>query len=158
MPFIIIEGVIGSIASVTCIVALVFVLVSRFYKDIIQRLILYKLITMLIYSLSQFLPWFLDLDESNVYRAFPVVIPMTAFLANLIFTFWLTIILFICIVKLKKPSSLKKLEPVVIVTPFLSFATFILVPFAHYDDCRLKWQIIFQKEGENVVQYTPISV
>ena len=154
VKFTIIEGVIGSIVSVTCIVALVFVLVSRFYKDIIQRLILYKLVTVFIYSISQFL--FLPFDESNVYRAF-VAVPLTAFLANLIFTFWLTIILFICIVKLKKPSSFKKLEPVVIVTSLLSFVNFILIPFAHYDDCNLKWQIILRKGGENVVQYIIIS-
>ena len=151
----IIKGVMGGMGSVTCIVALVFVLVSRFYKDIVQRLILYKLITMLFYSLSLFL--FLELDKSNVYRGFSRIIPATAYYVNLTLTFWLTIILFICIVKLKELNNLKKLEPVAVVTSLLLFVSFILIPFSHFifdNDCRLTWQI---KGGENIVEYVIIS-
>ena len=154
VDFLIIKGVMGGMGSVTCIVALVFVLVSRFYKDIVQRLILYKLITMLIYSLSQFL--FLEFDKSKVYRGFSTIIPITAYYVNLMFTFWLTVILFICIVKLKELNNLKKLEPVAILTSLLSFASFILIPFSHFDDCRLTWQIKFIKGGENIVEYVII--
>ena len=122
-PETIIKGVMGGMGSVTCIVALVFVLVSRFYKDTVQRLILYKLITMLIYSLSQFL--FLEFDESKVYKGLSRIIPITAYYVNLMFTFWLTIILFICIVKLKELNNLKKLEPVAVVTSFLPLVNFV---------------------------------
>ena len=154
----IVKGVMGGIGSVTCIVALVFVLVSRFYKDIVQRLILYKLITVLIYSLSQFM--FDQFDESNVYRAFSGFIPITTGDVNVMFTFWLTIILFICIVKLKELKNLKKLEPVAILTSLLPFASFILVPFSHFildDDCRLTWQIKFRKGERNKLEYVVLG-
>ena len=65
-----IEGVFGGLGAITCTVALVFVLVSRFYKDIVQRLILYKLITILVYSLSENLS--LAYDDSWIYRAMAV--------------------------------------------------------------------------------------
>ena len=157
VEFLIIDGVMGGIGSVTCIVALVFVLVSRFYKDIVQRLILYKLITMLIYSLSLF-P-FINFDKSSMYRGLFEVILITLYFANVIFTFWLTVILFICIVKLKELKNLKKLEPVAVVTSLLPFASFILVPFSHFildNDCRRTWQIKFIKGGENIVEYAII--
>ena len=152
----IVRGVMGGIGSVTCIVALVFVLVSRFYKDIVQRLILYKLITMLIYSLSQFL--FHQFDKSNVYRSFSTLLPVIASHVNVILTFWLTIILFICIVKLKELSNLKKLEPVAIITSLLPFLNFILVLFSRFSldkelDCTLTWEIIFRKGGKDIAGY-----
>ena len=150
----IVRGVMGGIGSVTCIVALVFVLVSRFYKDIVQRLILYKLITMLIYSLSLFL--FHEFDRSNVYKGFSRIIPATAYYVNLILTFWLTIILFICIVKLKELSNLKKLEPVAIITSFLPFVNFVLAFFTRYSldkNCVSTWKIIFKKGGKDRIEY-----
>ena len=150
----IIKGVMGGMGSVTCIVALVFVLVSRFYKDIVQRLILYKLITMLFYSLSLFL--FLEFDKSNVYRGFSRVIPATAYYVNLILTFWLTVILFICIVKLKELNNLKKLEPVAVVTSFLPFLNFVFAFFIRYsfdENCISAWKIIFKKGGKDKIEY-----
>ena len=158
-PETIIKGVMGGIGSVTCIVALVFVLVSRFYKDIVQRLILYKLITMLIYSLSQFL--FLEFDESKVYKGLSRIIPITAYYVNLTLTFWLTVILFICIVKLKELNNLKKLEPVAVLTSFLPLINFAFIySFIHYrldQNCTSMWQIIFGKGGKNRVGYLIIA-
>uniref|UniRef100_A0A1X7UD15 Uncharacterized protein n=1 Tax=Amphimedon queenslandica TaxID=400682 RepID=A0A1X7UD15_AMPQE len=61
----VIEGVFGGLGVITCTVALVFAIVSRFYKDIVQRLIVYKLVTMLVYSLSQFLSF--KYDDSQTY-------------------------------------------------------------------------------------------
>uniref|UniRef100_A0A1X7U4S5 Uncharacterized protein n=1 Tax=Amphimedon queenslandica TaxID=400682 RepID=A0A1X7U4S5_AMPQE len=95
----IIEEVFGGLGVIACTVALVFAIVSRFYKDTVQRLILYKLITMLVYSLSLFM--FRRYDDSNIYKASAALIPIFAYELNLILTFWLTVILYFCIVHLK---------------------------------------------------------
>ena len=107
---IVIKEVFGGLGVIACTVALVFAIVSRFYKDIVQRLILYKLIAMLIYSLSQFMSR--RYDDSNIYKAMTVAIPLIAYCANLVFTFWLTIVLHLCIVHLKELKNFKKLEPI----------------------------------------------
>ena len=100
-----IEGTFGGLGAITCTVALIFAIVSRFYKDIVQRLIVYKLVTMLVYSLSEFLS--LIYDDSQAYRAVAILLPHTAYYINLGFTFWLTVILYLCIVHLKELKTLR---------------------------------------------------
>ena len=130
---IVIKEVFGGLGVIACTVALVFAIVSRFYKDIVQRLILYKLIAMLIYSLSQFMSR--RYDDSNIYKAMTAAIPIIAYCANLVFTFWLTIVLHLCIVHLKELKNFKKLELIAIITSFLPLATAALIPFASFDAC-----------------------
>ena len=145
----IIQEVFGGLGVIACTVALVFAIVSRFYKDIVQRLILYKLIAMLIYSLSQFMsPGF---DDDTIYIAMTVVIPHIAYCANLVFTFWLTIVLHLCIVHLKELKNFKKLEPIAVITSFLPLAIAVYAPFASFDTCTHTVHIIITKRvpGEN---------
>ena len=144
---IIMEGVMAGLGAIACIVALVFVIVSKFYKDIVQRLILYKLIAMLIYSLSQFASR--RYDDSTIYKAMTVVIPHIVYCINLVFTFWLTIVLHICIVHLKELKNLKKLEPIAIITSCLPLAIAVYIPFASFDTCTQTLHITFTKGEEN---------
>uniref|UniRef100_A0A1X7SM94 G-protein coupled receptors family 1 profile domain-containing protein n=1 Tax=Amphimedon queenslandica TaxID=400682 RepID=A0A1X7SM94_AMPQE len=144
---IIMEGVMAGLGAIACTVALVFAIVSRFYKNIVQRLILYKLIAMLIYSLSQFMSR--RYDDSNIYKAMTVLIPHIVYCANLVFTFWLTIVLHLCIVHLKELKKLKKLEPIAIITSCLPLAIAVYIPFASFDACTQTLHITFTKGGEN---------
>ena len=147
----IIEGVFGGLGAITCTVALVFVLVSRFYKDIVQRLILYKLIAMLVYSLSQFMYFKYD-EGSKIYKATTLVIPHIAYCVNLVLTFWLTITLYLCIVHLKELKNFKKLEPIAVITSAcLPLAIAVYIPFASFDTCTQTVHIIFTKGGKNYV-------
>ena len=75
-------------------------------------------------------------DDSTIYIAMAVVIPHIVYCANLVFTFWLTIVLHLCIVHLKELKNLKKLEPTVIITLILPLAVY--VPFASFDTCTQK--------------------
>ena len=136
-----IEGVFGGLGAITCTVALVFVLVSRFYKDIVQRLILYKLVTMLVYSLSENLS--LAYDDSKTYRAVVVFITHTAYYINLGFDFWLTITLYLFIVRLKELKNFKKLEPIAIITSCLPLVSAALIPFIYIDCSKHKLLIDF---------------
>ena len=131
-PIIIIEEVGGGLGAIACTVALVFVLVSRFYKDIVQRLILYKLIAMLVFSLSQVTSFKYN-DGSRIFKTFTIAIPHITYSSNVVFTFWLTITLYLCIVHLKELKNFKKLEPIAIITLCLAIAVYI--PFAKYDPC-----------------------
>ena len=147
----IIEGVFGSLGVITCTVALVFVIVSKFYKDIVQRLILYQLIAMLIYSLSRF--FIIRFDDSYTYEIIAELTPHFAYYFNLILTFWLTIILYFCIVRLKKLKTFKKLEPIAILSSFLSFLSAAIIPFANYDNCTKTWKIKFSEQDTNETYY-----
>ena len=158
---IVIEGVGGGLGAIICTVALVFVLVSRFYKDIVQRLILYKLITMLVYSLFQYMSF--KYDNSKTYRAFAVLLPQTAYYINLGFTFWLTIALYLCIVNLKELKNFKKLEPIAIVTscliPLVSAA--LMIPFTNIDCSDHKLIINFSsstKDSNNLTHIIGYSI
>uniref|UniRef100_A0A1X7U434 G-protein coupled receptors family 2 profile 2 domain-containing protein n=1 Tax=Amphimedon queenslandica TaxID=400682 RepID=A0A1X7U434_AMPQE len=148
---IIIEEVFGGLGVITCTVALVFAIVSRFYKDIVQRLILYKLIAMLVYSLSLFM--FFRFDDSNIYKASAELAPIFAYNINLILTFWLTIILYLCIVHLKKLKTFGKLEPIAILSSFLPLVGAVIIPFTSYDDCTITWEIKFSEQGTNKLYY-----
>uniref|UniRef100_A0A1X7UGK3 G-protein coupled receptors family 1 profile domain-containing protein n=1 Tax=Amphimedon queenslandica TaxID=400682 RepID=A0A1X7UGK3_AMPQE len=140
----IIEGVFGGLGVIACTVALVFVIVSRFYKDIVQRLILYQLIAMLVFSLSQFL---------FPYDAILVLISHITYHFNLILTFWLTIILYLCIVCLKKLKAFKKFETIAILSSFLSFLWVAIIPFVNYNDCTKTWEIKFSEQETNEIYY-----
>ena len=144
---IVIKEVFGGLGVIACTVALVFAIVSRFYKDIVQRLILYKLITMLIYSLYMFMSR--RYDDSTIYKAMTVLISDIIYFANLIFTFWLTIVLHLCIVHLKELKNFKKLEPFAIITSFLPLTIAVYIPFASFDTCTQTVHIAFTKGGEN---------
>ena len=137
---IVIKEVFGGLGVIACTVALVFAIFSRFYKDIVQRLILYKLITMLIYSLSMFMSR--RYNDSIIYKAMTVLIPLIMYCANLVFTFWLTIVLHLCIVHLKEMKNFKKLKLIAIITSFLPLATAALIPFASFDACTEEMRFI----------------
>ena len=77
------QEIMGSIGAVMCVIALIFVLASRFYKDIAQRLIVYKLIAMLVYSLVQLL--YLKHETTK----YGVLLSDIAYNVNLILTLWL---------------------------------------------------------------------
>ena len=128
----IIEGVGGGLGAIICTVALVFAIVSKFYKDIVQRLIVYKLITMIVFSLSQVMSFNYN-DGSNTFKTFAIAFLHITYSSNVVFTFWLTITLYLCIVYLKELKSFKKLELIAIITLCLAIAAYI--PFAKDDPC-----------------------
>uniref|UniRef100_A0A1X7U5B1 Uncharacterized protein n=1 Tax=Amphimedon queenslandica TaxID=400682 RepID=A0A1X7U5B1_AMPQE len=153
---IVIKGVFGGLGAIACTVALVFAIVSRFYKDIVQRLIFYKLIAMLIYSLC--LSLLHSYDDSIIYKAMNVVIPLILYCANLVFTFWLTTVLHFCIVHLKELKNLKKLEPIAIITSCLPLAIAVYIPYARFDTCTPIMYVTFAKKasGKNYDSYHSI--
>ena len=116
-----VEGVGGGLGVIACVAALVFAIVSRFYKDVVQRLIVYKLITMSAFSLCQFVYLgSLSYNDTMEYRATGIaVIPQIFYYINMGFTFWLTVILYWCIVHLKELKSLRKLELIAVITSCL---------------------------------------
>ena len=144
----IMEGVGGGLGAITCTVALIFAIVSRFYKDIVQRLIVYKLVTMLVYSLSEIMSFKYD-DDSEIYKATTLVIPNIVYCVNLILTFWLTVTLYLCIVHLRELRNFKKLEPIAIITAFLPLVIAGSIPFIKYDDCLETLSVKFSEDGRN---------
>uniref|UniRef100_A0A1X7UD10 G-protein coupled receptors family 1 profile domain-containing protein n=1 Tax=Amphimedon queenslandica TaxID=400682 RepID=A0A1X7UD10_AMPQE len=147
----IMEGVSGGLGAITCTVALVFAIVSRFYKDIVQRLIVYKLVAMLVYSLSEIVSFRYDYD-SEIYKATTLVIPNIVYCVNLVLTFWLTVILYLCIVHLKELKNFKKLEPIAIITSFIPLVIAGSIPFIKYDDCSETLHVQFTEDGRNYYQ------
>ena len=129
------QEIMGGIGAVMCTVALIIVLASRFYKDIVQRLIVYKLIAMLVYSLVQLL--YLK-HETTKYGA---LLSNITYNVNLTLTLWLTLILYHCIVHLKELKNFKKLEPVAIITSCTSFLFAALLPFVSFDACQRKPEV-----------------
>ena len=135
------QGVVGGIGAVVCTVALIFVLVSRFYKDIAQRLIVYKLIAMLVHSLSQplLLIFIYCNEESTYYKIIEKIVPgliPAAYFINLFLTFWLSIVLFFCLIFLKKLKTLQKIEPLMIISSLFGVAFLIIYAiFVEFDDC-----------------------
>ena len=138
----IIEGVGGGLGAITCIVALVFAIVSRFYKDIVQRL----------FSLCQF-P-LLRYDETNEYRIITIVSQVFYYI-NMGFTFWLTVILYYCIVHLKDLRNFKKLEPIAVISScLLSLVSAAFVPLAYIDCSEHKWKIDISNKSANDSTYS----
>ena len=137
----ILQGVVGSIGAVVCTVALIFVLVSRFYKDIVQRLIVYKLIAMLVHSLSwPLLLIFIYCNEESIYykiieKIVPGLIP-AAYFINLFLTFWLSVVLFFWLIFLKELKTLQKIEPLMIISSLFGVVFLIIYAiFVEFDDC-----------------------
>ena len=143
----ILQGVVGSIGAVVCIVALIFVLVSRFYKDIAQRLIVYKLIAMLVHSLSQplLLIFIYCNEESTYYKIIEKIVPgliPAAYFINLFLTFWLSVVLFSCLIFLKELKTLQKIEPLMIISSLFGVAFVIMYDiFIEFDDCKFTWEL-----------------
>ena len=141
----ILQGVIGSIGAVVCIVALIFALASRFYKDIAQRLIVYKLIAMLVYSLSW--PLILILiycnEGSTYYKIIEKIVPgliPAAYFINLFLTFWLSIVLLFCLIFLKKLKTLQKTEPLMIISSLVGVVFLIIYAiFVEFNDYTFTW-------------------
>lgn len=153
--------VVGIIQIVACIVALIIVLVSSFYKDIIQRLIVYKLLTMLVFSVVQLLyPFFSKYGGSKLHKIVVLLVPSVTTITysiNIGFTFWLTIVLYLCIVHLKELRNLRKLELISIMTSAVPLFFVAFIPFASYDDCLQTWEVVFSKGGANRLEYIYIT-
>ena len=133
------QGIMGSVGAVVCMLALVTVLGCRFYRDIVQRLILYKLIVMTTFSVALLL-LLVDYDHS-LYLLIVKGVVATTYFSNLILTFWLSVVLFMCIVCLKELRSLQKLEPIMLISSLLGLLVYIydIVFFKFDDDCTLTW-------------------
>ena len=126
------NAIMGSIGVVLCTVALIIAIASRFYTDIVQRLILYKLITVLVYYLVLVIIIVVSAAKigggSKLYIILAAVTGSIFYFANSVLTFWLTIILYLCIVHLFELRNFKKLGPVAVITsciPFLLFLSFV---------------------------------
>ena len=138
------QGVMGSMGTVVCIVALVIIIISRFFKNIVQRLIVYKLIAMMVFSLSEsLLLVFFGYNGSEHYkilaRIMPGLIPASYF-TNLLLTFWLSFILFSCIIFLKDMKIFRRLDALVIISSLLGTSIYIYYfIFAKFDDCTFSW-------------------
>lgn len=131
-----IYGGVGLISSFACIIALAVAARFKFYKDIVQRLVFYQLIAALAVSLI----CAFDMIFVNYYKNPEVYQPFCAMAAyfntvslwtKIGFTFWLTLLLFICLVYLKQPKDVKKLEPLYILTSFGLPLLFCWIPFAN---------------------------
>uniref|UniRef100_A0A1X7UFY9 G-protein coupled receptors family 1 profile domain-containing protein n=1 Tax=Amphimedon queenslandica TaxID=400682 RepID=A0A1X7UFY9_AMPQE len=153
--------VVGTTQIVACIVTLIIVLVISFYKDIIQRLIVYKLLTMLVFSVVQLLyPIFSKYDSSKLHKIVVLLVPSVATITysiNIGFTFWLTIVLYLCIVHLKELRNLRKLELISIMTSAVPLFFVVFIPFASYDDCMQTWEVVFSNGGGNRLEYIYIT-
>ena len=132
------NAIVGSIGVALCIVALIIAIVSRFFKDTVQRLILYKLITVLLYYLGLIIIISVAAKDSKIQTFLAAAIGSVFYCANSVLTFWLTLILYLCIVHLKELKNFKKLEPVAVVTSCIPFLSVIFLPFACYNDCEQK--------------------
>ena len=85
------------------------------------------------------------------------LLAITFYCVNLILTFSLTIILYLCIVRLKELKNLKKLEPVAIIASCFSFLFVVFLSFASYDECKQKPKVKFSSEGDNELVYIYIA-
>ena len=129
-------GGVGMISSLSCVFALIVAACYRFYQDIVQRLVLYQLIAALAVSLI----YAFDIIFVNYHKNPEVYQPFCAMAAyfntvslwtKIGFTFWLSLLLFICLVYLKQPKDVKKLEPLYILTSFGIPMLFCWIPFAN---------------------------
>ena len=152
---------VSSAEVVVCIAALIIALVGRFFKDTVQRLIVYKLIVMLVFSLFQFLFLiFPNYNSTKLPKTLALIVPSfiaILFFVNLVLTLWLTIVLYLCIVHLKKLENLKKLEPFAIITSVIPFFIALHLLFSSYKECQQTWEIIFTNNGGNKIEYIYIT-
>ena len=138
------NAIVGGIGVVLSIVALIIAIVSRFYKDTVQRLIVYKLIAIAAYYLGLIIIIISAAIIGRGSELYKIQIFLAAdigsifYCANSALTLWLTIILYRNIVRLKELKNFKKLEPVMVVTSCIPFLFIIFLPLIKYDDCKQK--------------------
>ena len=125
--------VIGSCGVILCTVGLIFALSSKFYKDIVQRIILFKLIVMILFSLTLILSflspeYYTDYIIYTVNGSFHKALirvhisyqaRIILYSINCFLMFWLTVTLFLYIVCLKEVNGIKHLK--------LMIASFIII-------------------------------
>lgn len=132
--------VIGSCGVILCTVALIFALSSKFYKDIVQRVILIKLIVMILFSLTLILSFL----SPEYYRDYIIYIVngsfhkvlihvhisyqarISLYWINCFLMFWLTVTLFLYIVCLKEVNGMRHLK-LMIITFILIFGILVLL-------------------------------
>lgn len=152
------QGVMGSVGTIVCVMALVIIISSRFFKNIVQRLIVYKLIAMMVFSLSEsLLLIFFGYNDSEYYkilaRIMPGLVPASYF-TNLLLTFWLTLILFLCIVCLKDMKMFRKLDALMIVSSLLGTSIYIYYfIFVEFDDCTFSWNTNSSSHKEIIAKH-----
>ena len=152
------QGVMGSMGTVVCIVALVIIIISRFFKDIVQRLIVYKLIAMMVFSLSEsLLLVFFGYNDSVYYKILARIIPgliPASYFTNLLLTFWLSVILFSCIVYLKNMRIFRRLDALVVISSLLGASIYIYYfIFVKFDDCTFSWNTNSSSHEEIIAKH-----
>ncbi|XP_011403306.1 PREDICTED: uncharacterized protein LOC105312395 [Amphimedon queenslandica] len=131
-----IYGGVGVISTLCCVFALIVAVRYRFYQDIVQRLVLYQLIAALAVSLICafdiiFVNYHKNPDVYQPFCAMAAYFNTVSLWTKIGFTFWLSLLLFICLVYLKQPKDVKKLEPLYILTSFGIPMLFSWIPFAN---------------------------
>lgn len=129
----------GVLSAVVCLTALFMIIKLKFYKDMVQRLLLWQLIAGLGLSLYNILNLlFINYDEETSSRAYTVLCSIVGYLGTvtffvkIAFTLWLTIFLFRCLVCLKDPKELSKMEILYVSTSLGLPLLVSLIPFIHH--------------------------
>ncbi|XP_011404082.1 PREDICTED: cyclic AMP receptor 2-like [Amphimedon queenslandica] len=129
----------GILSATVCLTALLMIIKLKYYKDTVQRLLLWQLIAGLGLSLYNMLNLlFINYDEETSSRAYTVLcsivgyIGTVTFFVKIAFTLWLTIFLFRCLVCLKDPKELSKMEILYVSTSLGLPLLVSLVPFIHH--------------------------
>lgn len=128
----------GILSTIVCLSALLIMIRYKFYKDTIQRLLLWQLIAGLGLSLynvlnMSFINYHQETSSELYSKLCSVVgyIGTVTLLMKMAFTFWLTLFLFRCLVCLRDPKDLSNMEIIYVGTslgvPFLVS----WVPFVH---------------------------
>lgn len=131
-----IYGGLGAVSTLVCTVALVVALLYRFYKNIVQRVVLYQLIAAVAVSLICALDIIFVNYEKNV-EVYRPICRMAAYFntvslwSKIGFTFWLTLLLFLCLACGKSPKELDRLEKLFILTSIGLPLLFCWIPFAN---------------------------
>ena len=131
-----IYGGVGVISTLCCVFALIVAARYKFYQDIVQRLVLYQLIAALAVSLicafnTIFVNYHRNPEVYQPFCAMAAYFNTVSLWTKIGFTFWLSLLLFICLVYLKEPKDVKKLEPLYILTSFGIPMLFCWIPFAN---------------------------
>ena len=137
------NAIVGGIGVVLCIAALIIVLVNKFYQDIVQRLIMYKLNTVAAYYLGLLIISAAGISGGSEYihKILAADIGGISYCANSVLTLSLTIILYRYTVHLKELGNFKKLEPVaIIIIMCLSFLFLFSFICYLYDGCKQELQ------------------
>ena len=129
----------GIVSATVCLTALFLIIKLKFYKDVLQRLLLWQLIAALGLSLYNILNLlFMNYNEetsSNTYTTLCSIvgyIGTVTFFVKIAFTLWLTIFLFCCLVCLRDPKKLSKMEILYVSTSLGLPLLVSLIPFIHH--------------------------